>query len=107
MILFDSILISFLYCCSSEYPGQPALPIDHGKFHFSAPAVHFLEERNLGIDFMKKIEKKIEENPGQGDILYGNNSYVSVVGVKGNKRHFGCFSDDEKCRITGFLEMPK
>lgn len=108
MILLDNLVLVFLCCYSaSNYPGEPSLPIDHGKFHFSAPTVHFLEERKLGVDFMIRVEKLINENPGKGDIQYDERVYFSVVGMLRGERHNGCFRDDEKCRITSLLEMPK
>lgn len=108
MFLFvDFLMSSILYCCSSEYPGIPAEQIDHGKFSFSAPAVRFLETNNLGVPYMNRVEKIIRANQGVASIQYDGNFYVSVSGIKNGERHLGCFSTDDKCRIIGFLEMPK
>lgn len=108
MILFGNLLFySILYCCSCQYPGRASVPIEHGKFFFTAPAVSFLERRKFGIDYMVRIEELIQQNPGVSSINYDGNFHVSVAGIKNGERHLGCFSGDDKCRIIGFLEMPE
>ncbi len=101
--MFQLLLCSILFSCNEEYPGVAPEPIDHGRFFFSAPAVSFLTKHNLDIGYMLMIEDLIRRNPGKESIQYGKGSYVTVVGIKGDERHSGCFQTDDKCRIVGFL----
>lgn len=107
MLLFGSFLILSIAHCCDHYPGIPAVEIEHGKYSFSQPAVRFMEENNVQVGYMSIIEEIIQKNPGVGSIHFGNNCYVSVIGLKGKERHFGCFKDDEKCRITSLFEIPE
>ncbi len=101
--MFHSLLFSILFSCNEEYPGKAPEPIDHGKFCFSAPAVSFLTKHKFDIDYMLMVEDLIRRNPGKESIQYNGGSYVTVVGIKGNERHSGCFQTDDKCRVVGFL----
>lgn len=103
--MFQLLLCSILLSCGDAYPGEAPEPIDHGKFHFSAPAVSFLTGHRCSINYMLMVEQLIRQNPGQESIKFDGNCYVTVVGIKGTERHSGCFATDDKCRIAGFLEV--
>ena len=89
-----------------QYPGRPSQEIIYGKFRFSAPVVHSMERKRLGVDFMDEIGELIRKNQGVG-IIYDGKLRVFASGERGGQRggqrHEGCYESDERCHIYGLI----